>query len=92
LGVAVNDIQKTLPECGAGEALSQIHKVTDIASCLKDIQQAVQIAQQIEADVKAKDISSFINDAVALVNIAKQAVSDCKIWKKIESRHNTKFK
>jgi len=71
LEAAVNDIQKTLPECGAGDALSQIVEVTDIGSCLKDIQAAVQIAQTIEADIKNKDISSFINDAISFVNIAK---------------------
>jgi len=71
LQVAVGDIQQTLTECGAGDALDQVVEVTDIGSCLKDIQQAVQIAQTIEADIKNKDISSFINDAVSFVNIAK---------------------
>jgi len=41
LEAAVNDIQKALPACGAGDALSQITEVSDIGSCLKDIQQAV---------------------------------------------------
>jgi len=71
LEAAVNDIQKALPDCGAGDALSQVVEVTDIGSCLKDIQQAVQVAEQIQADIKNKDISSFINDAVALINVAK---------------------
>jgi len=41
LQTTVNDIEKTLPQCGAGDALSKAKVSTDVTSCLNDIQLAV---------------------------------------------------